>query len=182
MIEHLRKYAKSKGHADVYVAAVNGLDTRKRATQLGFDGVMAYNYLLTDGYRSEPRRIGPKRKTQDLIEDFATQAMPGQQKIWERMAKEFGRDYLLATTPMQNMEPTLRPTSPMMIGNNPDLYRKMLSAAKETIARHGLRPGSLARRSMSGSKGAMLNPARSGATAIWRRSGIHLARRLSRVA
>ena len=44
------------------------------------------------------------------------------------------------TTPMQNMEPTLRPNNPMIAGHNPDLYRQMLTAAKETIAEHGLRP------------------------------------------
>ncbi len=139
VIEQVREYARSKGHPGIYVVAVNGLETRQRASELGFDGVMGYNYLLTDGYLSEPRRIG-QRLTQDMIEDFATQAMPGQQKKWDRMAAEFGRDYLLATTPMQNMEPTLRPSSPMMVGNNPDLYRQMLTAAKETVARHGLRP------------------------------------------
>jgi len=139
VIEQIRKYARSKGHAGIYVAAVNRLETRARANELGFDGVMAYNYLLTDGYRSEPRRIG-KGLTQDMIEDFATQAMPGQKRVWERMAREFGRDYLLATTPMQNMEPTLRPNNPMIVGHNPDLFRQMLTAAKETIAEHGLRP------------------------------------------
>jgi hypothetical protein len=138
MIEHVREYARSKGHAGVYVAAVNVLETRKRADELGFDGVMSYNYLLTGGYRSEPRRI-PGGITQDMIEDFASEAIPGQRKTWERMAKEFGRDYLLATTPMQNMEPTLRPGSPMMVGHNPDLYREMLRQARDVIAARRLR-------------------------------------------
>ena len=138
VIEHVRRYAHDKGHPGVYVAAVNLLETRKQAEELGFDGAMAYNYLLTGGYRSEPRRI-PGGVTQDMIEDFAKEALPGQRKTWERMAKEFGRDHLLATTPMQNMEPTLRSGSPMMVGHNPDLYREMLRQAKDVIARNGLR-------------------------------------------
>ncbi|MCX6360187.1 MAG: glycoside hydrolase family 99-like domain-containing protein [Armatimonadetes bacterium] len=138
VIDDLRAYARSKGHKDLYVVAVNVLETRKRADLLGYDGVMAYNYLLTGGYSSEPRRI-PGGLTQDMTEDFATQATPGQQKTWERMAAEFGRDYLVATTPMQNMEPTLRTGSPMMVGHNPDLYRKMLQAARQTIEKRGLR-------------------------------------------
>ena len=34
----------------------------------------------------------------------------------------------------------LRPNNPMIVGHNPDLYRQMLTAAKETIAENGLRP------------------------------------------
>lgn len=138
VIEHVRAYARSKGHPGVYVAAVNQVETREKAERLGYDGAMAYNYLLTGGYQSEPRRM-PGGLTQDMLEDFETQTIPGQRKTWERMAAEFGRDYLLATTPMQNMEPTLRPSSPMMVGHNPDLYRKMLREAKEVIKARGLR-------------------------------------------
>jgi hypothetical protein len=138
VVDGVRAYAVSKGHAGVYVAAVNRMETRERAARLGYDGVMAYNYLLTGGYRSEPRRI-PGGLTQDMIEDFAGEAIPGQRQTWARMAKEFGRDYLLATTPMQNMEPTLRSSNPMMVGHDPDLYRAMLREARKAIAEHGLR-------------------------------------------
>jgi hypothetical protein len=55
------------------------------------------------------------------------------------MVEAFGRDYLLATCPMQNWEPTFRPTSYVIVNNTPDAYRDLLRKSKEFIERRGLR-------------------------------------------
>lgn len=61
-------------------------------------------------------------------------------RIWTELADAFGKDYLLATTPMQNWEPTFRGAGPVMQNNTPDTYREMLRRAKAFIDERGLRP------------------------------------------
>jgi hypothetical protein len=138
VLEELRSYARQRGFPGVYIAAVNQVETRARARELGFDGVMAYNTLSSGGFDSELRKQG-KSVVEDRLEDFRTQTMPGHEQIWKRLAGEFGADYLLATTPMQNWEPTFRPFSAVIRNQTPDDYREMLRHARAFIAANGLR-------------------------------------------
>jgi hypothetical protein len=138
VLDHLRAYARSKGLPGVYIVAVNEVNSREQAQRIGLDGAMGYNLLLTGGATSEYRRVG-ERVIEDRIEDFATQTTPGHEVSWRHMTGAFGRDYLLPTTPMQNWEPTLRPTSYVIRGNTPDLYRDMLHRAKTFIEQRHMR-------------------------------------------
>ncbi len=137
-LDHLRAYAKQRGLPGVYVCAVNGVGSREEMTKLGIDGAMGYNILLSGGSTAEYRKLGD-RIIEDRLEDFATQTIPGHEATWERLAKEFGRDYLVPTCPMQNWEPTFRPSSYIIRDHNPDEYRDMLKRAKTLIEKRGLR-------------------------------------------
>jgi hypothetical protein len=99
---------------------------------------MGYNVLTAGGASDEYRRLGG-RVIADRLEDFSTQTEMGHEETWSRMARAFGPDYLLATCPMQNWEPTFRPTSYIMVNNTPDAYRDLLRKSKEFIERRGLR-------------------------------------------
>jgi hypothetical protein len=138
VLDELRAYARERGFPGVFIAAVNQVETRARARELGIDGVMAYNTLSSGGFDSELRKQGTK-VVEDRLEDFRTQTLPGHEKIWKRLTREFGPDYLLATTPMQNWEPTDRPFSPVIENLTPDYYCEMLRRARGFIAANGLR-------------------------------------------
>lgn len=138
VLDHLREYGRSRGLPGVYVAAVNGVATRERALKLGIDGVMGYNVLGAGGSTTEYRRVGD-RVLEDRVEDFKTQTGPGQEATWARMANAFGRDYLVPTCPMQDWEPTMRPTGYVIRNNTPDAYRDLLKRARALIERRGLR-------------------------------------------
>lgn len=138
VLEEMRAYARARGLPGVYVAAVNGAGSREHARSLGIDAVMGYNYLGGGGSHLETRRAG-ERLLRDHVEDWGTQSIGGQQATWARLAREFGRDYLLATMPMQNWEPTLRPDNYVVSGATPDGYREMLLRAREQIRAAGLR-------------------------------------------
>lgn len=137
-LDHLRGYARKRGLAGVYVAAVNGVYTRQQADALGIDGAMAYNVLYSGGATAEYRRVGD-RILEDRLEDFATQTTPGHLALWRRMADAFGRDWFVPTCPMQNWEPTLRPTGYIIRNHTPDAYAQQLAAAKAFIEERGLR-------------------------------------------
>ena len=137
-LEHLRAYARSRGLPGVYVAAVNGITTRAQAANLGIDGLMGYNVLTSGGATTEYRRVG-ERIVEDRVEDFASQTMPGHEQRWAQAAAEFGRDYLLPTCPMQNWEPTYRPTGYVIANHTPEGYADMLRKAKAFVSDHGLR-------------------------------------------
>lgn len=136
-LDHLREVAVARGLAGVYIASVCDTD-RAFLDRLGVDGVTGYNLLMTGGFRQEARAIGDRAVT-DYLEDFATQTTPGQEATWNRLADAWGPDYLLATMPMQNFEPTFRPGNPIVTGNTPDAYREMLRRAVATIEARGLR-------------------------------------------
>lgn len=138
VLEHLRQYARSRGIPDVYVVAVNGAFTREQMSSLGIDGAMGYNLLLTGGWTTEFRKIGD-RVVEDRIEDFRTQTIRGHEATWNRMADAFGRDYFLPTCPMQNWEPTYRPTNYIIRDHSPQEYARLLASAKATIEKRGLR-------------------------------------------
>lgn len=137
-LDGLRAYARQRGLPDVYIAAVNGVGTREEMAQLGIDGAMGYNILLSGGSTTEYRKVGD-RILEDRLEDFVTQTIPGHEATWERMAASFGRDYLIPTCPMQNWEPTLRPTNYIIRNNTPDAYRDLLRRARHFIEKQGLR-------------------------------------------
>ena len=137
-LDHLRACARSRGLPEIYVAAVTGATTREQMAELGIDGAMGYNVLTAGGASDEYRRLG-ERVIADRLEDFSTQTVSGHEETWSRMAEAFGRDYLLATCPMQNWEPTFRPTSYIMVNNTPDAYRDLLRKSKEFVERRGLR-------------------------------------------
>ena len=137
VLDDLRAKAQAKGMSGVYVAAIGGeADLLRR---VGIDGVTGYHYSGSGGNRAESRRLGD-RTVQDLVEDYPSQTIPGHVRIWTELADAFGKDYLLATTPMQNWEPTLRSAGPLMQHNTPDTYREMLRRAKAFIDERGLRP------------------------------------------
>ena len=136
-LDRLRERARAQGMPGVYVAAVNGA-TKEILQHLGIDGVTGYHYSGSDGFRIERRRVGD-RVVEDRIEDYPTQTIPGNVKVWAQLADTYGRDYLLATTPMQNWEPTLRAAGPVIVRETPDAYREMLRRAKAFIAERGLR-------------------------------------------
>ncbi len=137
-LESLRQYAMRRGLAGIYIAAVNGLETREQAVRLGIDGVMGYNVLLAGGATTEYRR-GGDRVFEDRLEDFRTQTIRGHESEWARKADAFGRDWFLPTCPMQNWEPTLRPTSYIIRDNTPEAYGKLLAASKAFIEKRNLR-------------------------------------------
>jgi hypothetical protein len=137
-LDHLRDYAKQRGVGDPYIAVVNGARSPAQIKAVGIDGITGYNYCLTGGSRQEPRRVGD-RTVQDYLEDFPTQTIPGHTKLWAKLADTYGRDYLLATSPMQDWEPTFRDGNYIMQRNTPDAYREMLRRAKATIEQKGLR-------------------------------------------
>jgi hypothetical protein len=137
-LDRLRAYARTRGFPGVYVAIVNGVETRAQAAELGVDGVMGYNYLNTGGFSSRQRRVG-SAVIEDRSEDFQTQTIRGQRAKWEELSREFGRDYLVATTPMQNWEPTLRPYSFQIENQTPTAYGEMLRSAKALIEARRLR-------------------------------------------
>lgn len=136
-LDHLREVARAHGFPGVYIVGICETD-RDLLTSIGIDGVTGYNYLCTGGYRTEPRRIGEK-VVKDLVEDFPTQTIPGQVRTWQELADRWGRDYLLATMPMQNLEPTYRAGNPVVERQTPDAFREMLRRAKATIEQRGLR-------------------------------------------
>ena len=136
-LDHLRDVARAHGFPGVYIAGICETD-HDLLSSMGIDGVTGYNYTNTGGARTEPRRIGD-RAVADIIEDFPTQTIPGQVRTWQRLADRWGRDYLLATMPMQNFEPTYRPGNPVVEGQTPDAYREMLRRAVATIEQRGLR-------------------------------------------
>ena len=137
-LDHLREYAKQRGVGDPYISVVNGAHSPAQLKTFGIDGALGYHYGATGGSRQEPRHIGP-RTVQDSLEDFPTQTIPGHTKLWAKLANSYGRDYLLATSPMQNWEPTFRDGNLIMQRNTPDAYREMLRRAKATIDQKGLR-------------------------------------------
>ncbi len=137
-LDQLRACARSRGLPGIYVAAVTGATTRGQMAELGINGAMGYNVLTAGGASDEYRRWSG-RVIADRLEDFSTQTVSGHEETWSRMAEAFGRDYLLATCPMQNWEPTLRPTSYVMVNNTPDAYRDLLRKSREFIERRGLR-------------------------------------------
>jgi hypothetical protein len=137
VLDDLRAKAQAKGLPGVYVAAIGGeADLLHR---VGIDGVTGYHYSGSGGNRAESRRLGD-RTVQDFVEDYPSQTIPGHVRIWTELAEAFGKDYLLATTPMQNWEPTFRGAGPVMQNNTPDTYREMLRRAKAFIDERGLRP------------------------------------------
>jgi hypothetical protein len=138
VLDELRAYAAKRGLPGVYIAAVNGVGAREELTELGIDGAMGYNILLSGGSSSEYRKVGD-RVLEDRIEDFDTQTVPGHEATWKRMAGIFGREYLVPTCPMQNWEPTLRPTNYVIRNHTPDGYREMLRRARAFIEKRGLR-------------------------------------------
>ena len=137
-LDGLRDCARRRGIPGVYIAAVNGAHSRGQLSKLGIDGAMGYNLLLSGGSRSEYRRVGG-RVIQDVIEDFGTQTIPGHEADWARKADIFGRDWFVPTCPMQNWEPTFRPTSYVMSNNTPEAYGKLLADSKAYIEKRGLR-------------------------------------------
>lgn len=76
---------------------------------------------------------------EDFIEDYPTQTIPGHVKTWTRLAVAHGREYLVATTPMRNWEPTYRAGNTVMQRHTPDAYREMLRRAKLFIEQKKLR-------------------------------------------
>ena len=136
-LDQLRAAAKERGFDGIYIAAVNGA-SEERLRQLGIDGVTGYHYSGSGGWRTEQRRVGD-RVVRDHIEDYPTQTIPGHMQVWTRHADGYGREYLLATTPMQNWEPTFRGAGPVMQNQSPDAYREMLRRAKAFIEERGLR-------------------------------------------
>ncbi len=137
-LDKLRQYAHRRGVPGVYVVAVNGAQTREQISKLGIDGVMGYNVLLADSSTTEYRRVAD-RVFEDRLEDFSTQSIRGHKAAWARMADAFGRDGFLPTCPMQNWEPTLRPTSYVIRDQTPEAYGKLLAASKACIEQRGLR-------------------------------------------
>lgn len=137
-LDQLRAYALSRGLPDVYIVAVNGADSREQMTALGIDGAMGYNVLLAGGSQVEYRPHGD-RVLEDRLEDFQSQSIRGHQSLWNRMADAYGRDWFVPTCPMQNWEPTLRPTNYIMYDQTPEAFGELLAAAKTLIAERGLR-------------------------------------------
>ena len=137
VMDRLRRVAAERGLPGVYVAAVNGINADLE--RLGIDGATGYHYPGSGGYREEQRRVGD-RAVCDVIEDYPTQTIPGHVRRWTGLADGLGRDYLLATTPMQNWEPTFRARGTIMQRHSPDAYREMLRRAKAVIDQRGLRP------------------------------------------
>ena len=136
-LEALREVARQRGLAGVYVAAANHVD-RGLLDRVGIDGACGYHYPAAGGSRTERRPIG-ERIVEDMVEDFPTQTIPGHVNRWNELAEAHGSDYLLATTPMQNWEPTYRGRNIIMQRHTPDAYREMLSRAKELIEERNLR-------------------------------------------
>jgi hypothetical protein len=137
-LDHLREYARSRGVPGVYVVAVNGAHSREQISALGIDGAMGYNVLLAGGSTAEYRPAG-ERVLEDRLEDFKSQTIRGHEALWARMADAFGRDWFVPTCPMQNWEPTLRPTNYIMRDHTPEAYGELLVAAKAFIDQRGLR-------------------------------------------
>jgi hypothetical protein len=137
VLDGLREKAQAKGLPGVYVAAVHGGEAAV-IHRLGIDGVTGYHYSGAGGNRPESRRLGD-RTVQDLLEDYPTQTIPGHVRLWEQLAAAYGKDYLLATTPMQNWEPTFRSAGPVMQRQTPDAFREMLRRARSLIEARGLR-------------------------------------------
>lgn len=133
----LRERARARGLDGVYLAAIHGARPDLLA-RLGIDGVTGYHYSGSGGSRREPRRLG-ERVVIDHIEDYPTRTIPGHVRVWTSLAEAYGRDYLLATTPMQNWEPTFRGSGPVMVNQTPDAYREMLRRAKAFCEERGLR-------------------------------------------
>jgi hypothetical protein len=138
VLDDLRAKARARGLPGVYVAAVHSGE-RELLRRIGIDGVTGYHYSGAGGSRQEPRPHGDRVIT-DYVEDYPGQTIPGHVRIWSELADAFGREYLLATTPMQNWEPTLRGAGPVMQRQTPDAYREMLRRAKAMIDQRGLRP------------------------------------------
>jgi hypothetical protein len=99
---------------------------------------MGYSVLVADGWNTEYRSVGD-RVFEDWLEDFSTQSVRGHEAVWARQANAFGRDFFLPTCPMQNWEPTLRPTSYIMRDPTPETYGQLLAAARSCIEKRGLR-------------------------------------------
>jgi len=137
VLDRIRTLASDQGLAGLYITAIG--ETRPELLRrLAIDGVMGYNYIGSGGTQVEMRPLG-NRVVEDHIEDFPSQTIPGHVRTWTRCAESFGRDYLLATTPMQNWEPTFRPANPTMVHHTPDTYRELLRRAKLFIEQRGLR-------------------------------------------
>ena len=136
-LDALREVARGKGLEGVYVAAANNVD-RGLLDRAGIDGACGYHYPATGGSRIERRTIGD-RVVEDMVEDFLTETIPGHVKRWEELADAHGREYLLATTPMQNWEPTYRGRNLIIQRHTPDAYREMLRRARAVIEERGLR-------------------------------------------
>jgi hypothetical protein len=137
LLEQFRQQARDSGCEGLFIAAVQEA-TPDLVRRLGFDGVMGYQYTGTGGTRVEPRQIGG-RMVEDYLEDYPTQTVPGHVKTWTLLAQAYGPKYLVATTPMQNFEPTFRDGNPIIQNHTPDAYRQMLRNAKTLIEQRGLR-------------------------------------------
>lgn len=139
-MDELRRLASENGHRGVYIAVIDkfGAD-RDLMSRVGIDGVTGYAYAGSGGYRMEQRRVAD-RLVSDQLEDYVTQTIPGHVGRWTSLADTYGREYLLATTPMQNWEPTFRAGNQVMQHHTPDAYREMLMRAKVFIQERGLRP------------------------------------------
>lgn len=137
-LDYLRTYAAKRGFPGVYIVAVTGTASRESLTRLGIDGAMGYNVLLSGGGTSEYRQVG-KRVLEDRLEDFSTQSIPGHVAIWNRQADLYGREWFIPTCPMQNWEPTLRPTNFVIRDQTPEAYAELLTQAKTCIEQRNLR-------------------------------------------
>ena len=138
-VEAVREAARRRGLPGVWVAGVIGPAEVPLLRALGLDGAVGYHYSGSGGAAIESRRHGD-RVLEDAAEDFPTQTIPGHGRLWRELADALGRDYLLATTPMQNWEPTLRPRSLVMRGTHPDAFREMLRRARAFVEERRLRP------------------------------------------
>lgn len=138
VLEGVRAAARERGHPGVWIAGILDPGAAPLARAIGLDGAAGYHYASSGGFSAETRALG-EGTVEDRIEDYASQTIPGHARIWSEMARAFGRDYLLATTPMQNWEPTLRPVNFIQRGSSPDAYREMLRRARAFIEARGLR-------------------------------------------
>ena len=137
-IEALREAARKRGLAGTYVAAIATPAEIPLIRSIGLDGVAGYHYAGSGGHAATSR-AARDRTLEDRTEDYASQTIPGHARLWRELADAAGREYLLATTPMQNWEPTLRPVNFIMRGTSPDAYREMLRRARAFIEARGLR-------------------------------------------
>lgn len=138
VLEKVRAAARERGHPDVWIAGILDPGAARLARAIGLDGAAGYHYASSGGFSAETRRLG-ERSVEDRIEDYASQTIPGHARMWSEMVRAFGRDYLLATTPMQNWEPALRPVNFVQRGSSPDAYREMLRRARAFVEARGLR-------------------------------------------
>jgi len=153
----VREQARQEGFPDIYLASLSLRSAAPKSEEvediraLGFNGALGYwNYGTSDEQQTTtPMKYfgvwqdeDPASEGRDMVvhwEDYPTETVPGTEAGWEQWRTALGKEYLIATTPMQDWRGIGRPEVYVFSRVSPLAFEDQLRRARRHIEKYGLR-------------------------------------------